>query len=442
MKLIKLILICALLTGCSTQKNNTIESTNYASDILTKDDFTIAVSSDIHYLNPSLIKQGKRLERLINNGDGKIMQYSDEIISAFIEQVIDIKPDILLLTGDLALDGQKDSHLLLAKKLSAVEKNGTRVFVTPGNHDINIRGAFGIGKEKAYSVDSVTVEEFEEIYQNYGYLEAISRDTDSLSYIAKINENTWLSVLDTNKYKQYLEKGYDIPSGELSDETYNWLEEQLKKAKENNITVISASHHNLLDQSNIINENYTIDNNKRLLDLYYQYNVQLNFSGHVHIQHISSDTRNNQTIYDISSSSLLVPDNHFGILKYSNQQYDYSNQEVNVEEYALKHKLKNKELLNFETYSNDYFYELSYWTMAYRLMEQSLPEEDIIIMSDVLGKLNPAYFSGKVNTMKNELLNSDSYKLYNEKAKAMEYIDDILLTGESIHDSITIKKAN
>ena len=55
-------------------------------------------------------------------------------------------------------------------------------------------------------------------------------------------------------------------------------------------------------------------------DLYKKYNVEINFSGHLHIQ----DIMENNGIYDICSNSLLDYGNRYGIFKIgkNGMQYD------------------------------------------------------------------------------------------------------------------------
>ena len=44
----------------------------------------------------------------------------------------------------------------------------------------------------------VSGEEFAEIYGEFGFDEALSRDQDSLSYVSRLNDSTWLLMLDAN----------------------------------------------------------------------------------------------------------------------------------------------------------------------------------------------------------------------------------------------------
>ena len=80
---------------------------------------------------------GPAFEEMVQSGDGKAITYVWEITDAFLEEVIARKPQALILSGDLTLEGEQLSHEALAKKLKRVEDSGISVFVITGNHDIN-----------------------------------------------------------------------------------------------------------------------------------------------------------------------------------------------------------------------------------------------------------------------------------------------------------------
>ena len=99
--------------------------------------------TDIHYLSQSLTDGGESFTRMVEHGDGKLVHYVEEITDAALDEVVNQKPDVLILAGDLTLEGEKESHEDLAKKLEQVEEAGIPVVVIPGNHDINNTRAAG-----------------------------------------------------------------------------------------------------------------------------------------------------------------------------------------------------------------------------------------------------------------------------------------------------------
>ena len=101
----------------------------------------IVLMTDIHYLADSLTDKGEEFQYMVEHGDGKLTNYVWEITDAAFEQAETLKPDVIILSGDLTLNGEKESHKELAKKLDQVEKDGIQVVVIPGNHDINNKNA-------------------------------------------------------------------------------------------------------------------------------------------------------------------------------------------------------------------------------------------------------------------------------------------------------------
>ena len=160
----------------------------------------LMIASDIHYMSPSLTDYGKAYQTMADNGDGKVIQYMPQIWEAFASKVKEARPDALILSGDLTLDGEKVNHQEFAGRLRELEAAGVPVLVIPGNHDINNHNASAyFGDERTY-VESVSPEEFKEIYGEFGYAEAASQAPDSLSYLYILNDTTWVMMLDTCIY--------------------------------------------------------------------------------------------------------------------------------------------------------------------------------------------------------------------------------------------------
>ena len=204
------------------------------------------IGTDIHYLSRELTDGGSVFQYMVEHGDGKVVTYIEQITDAFLEEVIRQKPDVLILSGDLTLDGEKKSHEELAEKLYTVEEAGIPVVVIPGNHDINNRHAAQYKGEERFPAEFTTPEEFRDIYWDFGYGEAVSEDLTSLSYVYELDEHNWLLMLGTCQYQQKA-----LVGGAISTETYGWIEEQLEDAWDNDKNVIPVAHHNLLDESEI-----------------------------------------------------------------------------------------------------------------------------------------------------------------------------------------------
>ena len=330
----------------------------------------IMVATDIHYLSKSINDGGEAFANMIAKGDGKVMKYIEEIVDTFCAEVKKRKPDVLLLLGDLTFNGERISHLELAKKLEKIVEAGIPVYLIPGNHDINYENCFGFKGDERYRVESVDANDFREIYSFCGYKNYDYYDEISGSYISKIADDLYLLMLDTNSYG----------SNYFKEESFIWLENVLKEISKNNANILAVSHQNLLEQNFMFTEGFKIKNAERIEEIYEKYNVKLNLSGHMHIQHIK-----NNIIPEIVTSSLAVSPNHFASIVYDGESFVYSTECLNVES-----------IENFAAISRDEFKimgsrQLSklFKTVPY----ENEDEADIEKMSKVFLKMNECYFS-------------------------------------------------
>ena len=97
----------------------------------------IVHASDLHYMSHSLIEDDDFLWEVTEFGDGKDILHSSDITSVFVSDMLKMKPDVVVLTGDLTLNGEKKSNEELREKLSVLKENGIKVLVITGNHDVN-----------------------------------------------------------------------------------------------------------------------------------------------------------------------------------------------------------------------------------------------------------------------------------------------------------------
>ncbi len=338
---------------------------------------TIFVASDLHLYSDNLL--GPENEVCVKenfSSDGRIQEYDYALVNALIDQVNREKPAFLILTGDLSYNGERDSHVELTKLLSGIEE--TKVLVIPGNHDMYSLSAFSALEDKTTRIRGIDMDDFREIYMDFGYTGAYSYDEDSLSYIYEISEDTWALMLDTTLSEYNEDNDLNIVGGYIDESTMVWLEEHLNYAKEHDISVISFSHHNLLVHSELFQLTHTINNYEDLLDLYSEYDVNLNFSGHLHIQSIKEATIDEDRIYDISSGSLLDYGNRYGRLDIYDNCYSYESCLVDFED---------------RDYAFQTFYD-KYYAKTVKKYQNILGEEQGAAVTALLSEINTYYFDG------------------------------------------------
>ncbi|WMJ88227.1 metallophosphoesterase [Anaerocolumna sp. MB42-C2] len=417
------------------------DNTQYSRNNSDKDQ-TFYIASDVHYLSEKLTDHGIAFEKYISSGDGKQLNYIDSILKAFITDIKKTKPDFLIISGDLTNNGEKESHLDLSRNLKTIEKNGTSVFVIPGNHDINNPWARQFKGEKQYLADCIFDKDFSKIYADFGYDEAISRDEESLSYLAAPTDKLWLLMLDTNKYKDNLSVGIPSADGLIKQGTYDWILKCLESAKKHGSEVIAVMHHNILDHSEVIRDGYTLNNHGQISILFKEYQVQLVLSGHIHVQDISSDHKAINPLYDIASGALSVYPFHYGILKYyvKSNSLKYFTKTVDVENWAKNNHIKDKNLLNFNRFSKEYFGNASSAKISKSLQESGYTNNQIKRMLDILKTLNIRYFSGTENLNEKDLLHSEGYRLLTELPDSFlkSYVTSIISDKDIYDNELTV----
>ncbi|MBC1284011.1 metallophosphoesterase [Listeria welshimeri] len=398
LKFVILLLISSSLFGCSSASDKTEKIT---APIEKDQDLSIIETTDVHYFAPSLTDNGAAFKQYVAAGDGKQLAYSDEITDAFLEDVEAKKTDVLIISGDLTNNGEKTSHEELAKKLAQVEKAGTQVFVVPGNHDINNPWARKFEKDKQLPTDTITPTDFSKIYGDFGYKDAISSDDFSLSYLAAPSSKVWLLMLDTAIYKTNMQQGTPTTEGGLTTGTLDWVKECSALAEKNGAKLIPVMHHNLTNHSDVIQRGFTINYNQQVIDTLTAGNMEFSLSGHIHTQNIrTAKSTDGKEITDIVTNALSVYPHKYGNITYSakNKNFTYQSQKLDIESWAKEHGKTDKNLLNFDQFDYDTFYNSGYdkaimdlmTSDAYKTYSQSDKEK----MADTMGLNNMYFFAG------------------------------------------------
>ena len=144
---------------------------------------TVVLATNMHYLSPELTDYRGRFMNTVYASDGKVIHYSPQICGAFVRDMLALRPDAVILSGDLTLNGALVSHEEFAALLRPLAEAGIRVLALPGNHDVGGR-AYSFSDSGIVAIPAATAEEFLGIYRDFGYAQALSRDTASLSYTA------------------------------------------------------------------------------------------------------------------------------------------------------------------------------------------------------------------------------------------------------------------
>ena len=339
--------------------------------------FRAVIASDLHYIAPELTDGGPGYQQTLKNGDSKFMPYVEEITDAFLDEVLLDPPDVVLLTGDLTFNGAEISHRRLAGKLQRLEDAGIPVLVLPGNHDVYNENAARYRGGSFERVPFADSESFAEIYRDFGPGEALSADSDSLSYVWQLNEQVWIMMLDENTAHDFCG---------LSDRSFQWIEAQLQKAREEGRFVLVAGHQNVFQHS-IFRGGYVIQEAQRLQELLRRYGVPLCLSGHLHTQHVLSE----DGLTEIATSALCSYPCQYAVLTAEDGRLRYGTRRLDLAAWAERNGRPDAVFQDFAGAAGAYM-------DAHFTPRGMVPlVDDPVLWAEMLAylqALNRAYFSG------------------------------------------------
>lgn len=280
----------------------------------------IGVMSDTHYFSQSLYGAGDDFTTAMNS-DRKMLKESGAIIDSTLRELVKDQPDIVVVSGDLTKDGEETNHREFAEKLEEAQKKlpDTKFYVINGNHDINNPNGKDFSSGSAQDADTTTVEEFREIYADFGYGEETEKfkpegtDGGSLSYVAHPADGYTLIAVDSCKYSaDQTASGQNLQEtgGVIGEELLNWISAEAKEAKENGDVVMVLEHHGVVphfSQEPTVMKDYLVDNYEAVQEMYADSGVSYVFTGHMHANDIAEYTsEKGNKLYDIETGSLVT----------------------------------------------------------------------------------------------------------------------------------------
>lgn len=395
-------------------------SGTYPQTNLSESPLKIIVASDLHYLAPELHDQGAAMTNMVEHADGKVSQYGEEVLEAFLSEVEAAKPDALFLTGDLSFNGEKLSHEHLAEKLLPLEEKGIAVLVLPGNHDIDSSAAYFYRDDVVGASDNVDKNSFLRIYAPVTYEKISSFDPDSLSYVYPLRKDLRVLSLSADADEEN--------RGGLSDATLLWAKSEMEKGDAAGVKWITLSHESLLKQNPLFTS-FSLKNASSVAELYRQHQCLANFSGHLHIQHFVEE----DTLSDICSSSLLVSPSHYGVVELDQNALHYHTENVDVAGYWKKKGSSNSDLLNYATFAEDFFRQSNQRRMVISLEDSPYSSEEKDLLLKSYGEINYRYFAGEKT---DESYCPDGFKLWRDSTwGSSSYVRSMLDVDQKDYNS-------
>lgn len=266
-----------------------------------------AVITDPHVYDTAVSEPGPAWDRHLGTS-AELFVESAQILSAALDGAAAGKPAFIIVCGDLTKDGELASHHRAAKLLATASAAGIPVFVVPGNHDVLNPGSSRYIGSRKERVDSVTPEQFAEIYGAFGYGQALMRDPGSLSYVVEPSAGLWLLGIDSCRYRENRERM--VSGGRLPGATREWISGVLAQARSRGVRVIAFIHHPVMEhfrgeKSWIPND--VIDDYDAVGGMLADGGVQVVFSGHGHVQDVTRRTflrpGGSDVLYDVETGA-------------------------------------------------------------------------------------------------------------------------------------------
>ena len=355
--------------------------------LVTYPDVNFAVISDLHVYDPALGDSGSAFEKVLYS-DRKMLLDSIDLLDYTIDDVLRSEARFVLISGDLTKDGELACHNIVAKRLARLTDAGVKVYVIPGNHDINNPDAVSYSGDTVTPVDNIQAEDFARIYANCGYGEALERDSDSLSYVAEPVEGLWLLAIDSCRYRDNMPGGGETVGGKVSQATANWIAGILKKAIVESKAVMVMQHHGIIEHWNgqhKLHPDYLISDYPHFGEFLASYDVRLAFTGHYHAQDITQGVFGEKFLYDVETGSLVTAPSP---LRYCSIQSG----NFHVDSVMIIDKLHPG--TDFAVNANDFVKETVKREATATLKKFKVSDNDAEIISDAVSDAFTAHYSG------------------------------------------------
>lgn len=240
--------------------------------------------ADTHHFSRTLSDSGEAYTYR-SESDQKCLEETGAIIDAAFDKILEDPPTAVMIAGDLSNDGERVSHEEFREKLNRLQEK-VPVYVITATHDWCCDGnprRFNKG-DVTNDVDTVPHEELSEFYKEFGLQNAISSYKTHLgiySYVAQIAPNVRLLALNDDQNGKG-RAGY-------TPKHMAWVEEQIRKGKEDGQLMIGMEHHLLIAHIDpFITSGHCVGDREEVASKLADAGLRYMFVGHSHIQRIDT----------------------------------------------------------------------------------------------------------------------------------------------------------
>ncbi|MBQ8504125.1 MAG: metallophosphoesterase [Clostridia bacterium] len=261
------------------------------------------VMADPHFFDSALGCSGEEYEDFMHY-EQKCFAETESINKSVFEFLKKAdEADIVLIAGDLCFNGEKKSHEGFLKLLYELKDSGKKIYVVTADHDFKWKreDTFAFGENGRYSPEHTERDELFDMYKDFGFGDAIAEDKEHLSYVAQLSEDVRLMALNCDLKKDG--KYY------FFDEQLEWIEQQAKKAREDNQTIVAMCHYPILPGQPLFSliSPMLIRDAHKFATFLADNGIHIIFTGHMHNQSINElITKKGNKLYDITTGSIIA----------------------------------------------------------------------------------------------------------------------------------------
>lgn len=301
---------CGLSLGLLTTLSSCVVNSDNPAMPQQPGSYKVMVISDIHLFDMDRIShEGEAWEKRLLLED-KNYAYCAASMEALVQKVKSQNVKYVIVPGDLTKDGEVINHEFAASFFRKMEEAGANVFVINGNHDISNADAKEFTAEGEFPIETATSADFKRIYHDFGYAEAISQETEGLSYSVDMGKDIRLIMLDSNIYNDSKADPHQETAGTLKPSTMAWAKEQCAKAIAEGRTPVGVLHHGLVEHipniQTVFLSEFLADNYKEARRELAAAGMHIVLTGHNHAQDIASVEEDGKPFYDIQTGSLVT----------------------------------------------------------------------------------------------------------------------------------------
>ena len=288
--------------------------------------------TDLHFYANERIGSSGAVYKLKCDLDQKCMAESGAIVDAAFKSLCEDKEiDIVLISGDLTFDGEKQSHDALKEKLQMLKDNGKRVFTTFATHDFFMHARKYTDEEGETELPKYTRAELRQLYNDFGYGEAIAEHENSYSYCVQLSDDVrMLALNDDGDFDAFC--GY-------YDDLLEWIKDQVEDAKKAGCEIFAMTHHPVVEPSPV----YPLFSHKAMLGGYEtttpylaDLGIKYVFVGHTHIHDIDYiETEKGNRLYQINTAALTAYPLAYRVAEFSDEGMDVKTIQVKEIDFDL-----------------------------------------------------------------------------------------------------------